>query len=438
MFRSTCIHSQFSMYTGRCSLTHHEWNRHVPTHTPHRRHWSHRLPWRPHPARRFTREPVTLIAAARDASRLPAWFAGETRIGDLTDPAYRREVVRGRRRRDPRRHVVQLLGPRARGARTLRGARPRPDRPGRRRRGRALHRGQHRRARHPVHEGEALVRRRLARSRPLILAAPRGDGARRGPHARRRQARRTQMVSLRLGHFIGAGNSLGLVSALIPRLKTRQVPWVNHGRAHLPLVSGAGHGARLRPGGDSRRRRDSGRSRQSTSSAASSPPLARSSPTSPPSPACPSPPIRCPCAPRTALARSWRRSIHSLPGRAPFLTRSLVFVGENWHMDDAKARRVLGIHAAPTTGATWSRPRSTNGAPWATPGRRSRRHSTTGRGLEALASFYRRASDSMSSSELRDHLCGHGRAGGAHRLQVVGRGGACARRPTLATRRLER
>lgn len=31
-----------------------------------------------------------------------------------------------------------------------------------------------------------------------------------------------------------------------------------------------------------------------------------------------------------------------LPGRAPFLTRSLVFVGENWHKDDAKARRLLG------------------------------------------------------------------------------------------------
>ncbi|NTV39990.1 MAG: NAD-dependent epimerase/dehydratase family protein, partial [Demequinaceae bacterium] len=39
-------------------------------------------------------QPVTLVAAARDASRLPSWFAGETRLGDLTDPAYRREVVR--------------------------------------------------------------------------------------------------------------------------------------------------------------------------------------------------------------------------------------------------------------------------------------------------------------------------------------------------------
>ena len=35
-----------------------------------------------------------------------------------------------------------------------------------------------------------------------------------------------------------------------------------------------------------------------------------------------------------------------LPGRAPFLTRSLVFVGQNWHMDDSAAREKLGFVAS--------------------------------------------------------------------------------------------
>src|SRR5690606_21035478 len=51
----------------------------------------------------------------------------------------------------------------------------------------------------------------------------------------RERAGDTQMITLRLGHFAGKGNGLGLVSAIIPRLKTRLVPWIDHGRARLPL-----------------------------------------------------------------------------------------------------------------------------------------------------------------------------------------------------------
>lgn len=49
--------------------------------------------------------------------------------------------------------------------------------------------------------------------------------------------RGTQMVTLRLGHFVGAGNRLGLVPALVPRLKTRLVPWLAGGHKRLPLVA---------------------------------------------------------------------------------------------------------------------------------------------------------------------------------------------------------
>ena len=51
--------------------------------------------------------------------------------------------------------------------------------------------------------------------------------------------RGTQMVALRLGHFIGAGNRLGLVPALVPRLKTWLVPWLAGGKKRLPLVAGS-------------------------------------------------------------------------------------------------------------------------------------------------------------------------------------------------------
>ena len=49
--------------------------------------------------------------------------------------------------------------------------------------------------------------------------------------------RGTQMVTLRLGHFVGAGNRLGMLPAIVPRLKTFLVPWLGGGRKHLPLVA---------------------------------------------------------------------------------------------------------------------------------------------------------------------------------------------------------
>jgi nucleoside-diphosphate-sugar epimerase len=49
--------------------------------------------------------------------------------------------------------------------------------------------------------------------------------------------RGTQMVTMRLGHFIGAGNRLGMLPALVPRLRTYLVPWLAGGRKRLPLVA---------------------------------------------------------------------------------------------------------------------------------------------------------------------------------------------------------
>jgi len=56
-------------------------------------------------------------------------------------------------------------------------------------------------------------------------------------HMRANSQRGTQMVTMRLGHFIGAGNRLGMLPALVPRLRTRLVPWLAGGHKRLPLVA---------------------------------------------------------------------------------------------------------------------------------------------------------------------------------------------------------
>jgi len=48
----------------------------------------------------------------------------------------------------------------------------------------------------------------------------------------------TQMINMRLGHFVGAGNKLGIVPVLLPRLKTRLVPWLAGGQSRMPLIGG--------------------------------------------------------------------------------------------------------------------------------------------------------------------------------------------------------
>jgi nucleoside-diphosphate-sugar epimerase len=50
--------------------------------------------------------------------------------------------------------------------------------------------------------------------------------------------RGTSMVNLRLGIFAGRRYSLGILPILLPRLKTRLVPWVSGGKTALPIIDG--------------------------------------------------------------------------------------------------------------------------------------------------------------------------------------------------------
>ena len=291
--------------------------------------------------------PVTVIAAARDSARLPAWFTGEARIGDLTDPAYRRAVVDdadvvihagtwssfwGHAReelalfQEPSIDLIDQAVAAGVGrfisASTVALGSPATRSPS------------------PGAPGSILVDDNAAAHGrdfwPHHLAMVRvEDHMRAAAHVGS-----TQMVSLRLGHFIGAGNTLGLVSALIPRLKSRQVPWVNHGRAHLPIVSGAdmGRAFALAATVDGTRLG----AFESINIVGNEQPTAREVFTHIAATAgVAKPAYSVPLAAAYGFG-ALMEAVHPFtPGRAPFLTRSLVFVGENWHMDDAKARRLL-------------------------------------------------------------------------------------------------
>ena len=56
-------------------------------------------------------------------------------------------------------------------------------------------------------------------------------------YMRTNSQRGTQMVTMRLGHFVGAGNRLGTFPAIVPRLKTYLVPWLGGGKKHFPVVA---------------------------------------------------------------------------------------------------------------------------------------------------------------------------------------------------------
>lgn len=181
------------------------------------------------------RDDVEPIAACRTPDRLDAGFTGEVRAGDLRDAGYRRAVVQGV-------DVVCHAGTWA----SFWG-----------------HREEERT--HFLEPAVDLVEQaidagagRLVVASTVAIATPAGDGGpvddfaptrRSGfwPHLdalvdldaymRDHSHRGTGMVTMRLGHFVGAGNQIGVIGALTPRLRTRLVPWIAGGRSRLPLVA---------------------------------------------------------------------------------------------------------------------------------------------------------------------------------------------------------
>lgn len=178
---------------------------------------------------------VEPIAACRTPARLGSGFAGEVRAGDLRDPEYRRTVVKDV-------DVVCHAGTWS----SLWG-----------------HQAQERS--HFFEPGCDLVEQairagvdRFLLASTVVIGTPTSDGSPVNdfsptratgfwPHLdrlvdldtfmRENSHRGTEMVTMRLGHFVGAGNQVGIVPALAPRLRTRLVPWIAGGRSRLPLVA---------------------------------------------------------------------------------------------------------------------------------------------------------------------------------------------------------
>lgn len=281
------------------------------------------------------------IAAARDASRLPASFDGETRVGDLRDPAYRAEVVRGvdaiahagtwssfwghehEERElflDPTLDLIDRAVAAGVG-RFIASSTVALSSPSRH--GRAIEDDAPARAfaAWPHHSAMVAVEDRMR----VVGSA------------------RTRMVSLRLGHFVGAGASTALVPAIIPRLRTRQVPWVDHGRARLPLVSGADMGRAFALAAVA----DGLGEFESINIVGAEQPTAREVFTLVAKEAgVPTPLFSVPVRVAYGFGRAMEALHPLLPGKAPFLTRALVFVGEDWYMASDKAKRLLGYEPA--------------------------------------------------------------------------------------------
>ena len=181
------------------------------------------------------RPEVEVVASCRSPSRLPGEFKGEIRAGDLLDGDYRRRLFDGI-------DVVCHAG----GWSSL------------------WSHEQLEKTRFFEPSCDLIDRaiecrvRRFVQAGTIVMAGPPADGAllqevaepkHTGfwPHLDRlvdlenfmrgQSHRGTQMVSMRLGHFVGRGNALGLVSALAPRLRTHLVPWLAGGRSRLPLVA---------------------------------------------------------------------------------------------------------------------------------------------------------------------------------------------------------
>ncbi|MBI3561724.1 MAG: NAD-dependent epimerase/dehydratase family protein [Gammaproteobacteria bacterium] len=175
------------------------------------------------------------IAACRDPNKISSWFKGETRVGDLIDPEYRREFSKGvdvichaggwasmwSHRELERTHFFEptcdLID-------------------------KAISNG----VRRFILANTVAIAAKVNDPRPIDDFAPKQHTGF-WPHLdrlididdymRANSTRGMGMVNLRLGGFIGVGNRLGFVPALTPRLRTYLVPWLAGGHKRQALVA---------------------------------------------------------------------------------------------------------------------------------------------------------------------------------------------------------
>lgn len=284
------------------------------------------------------REDIEAIAACRDTRRLPAGFHGEIRSGDLRDPGYRRATVRG----------VDVICHTGTWAAMWGHARQETE-------------NFHQPTLDLIEQAiDAGVERFLMTS-TVAIAAPQQAGtaiddfaapAYTGfwPHLDRlidvdrymkdNADRGMQMITLRLGHFVGAGNTLGLVPALVPRLKTCLVPWIQGGKSRMPLIADSDLAGSFLLAA----RAEGLNNYESFNICGADFPTAReviqyiADRTGAPKPLYSVPyPV--------AYLFGWmmEKLFPVLPGKAPFLTRSIVHLSEDWYCATDYASTKLGF-----------------------------------------------------------------------------------------------
>jgi len=147
-----------------------------------------------------------------------------------------------------------------------------------------------------------------------------------------------QMVTMRLGHFIGAGNTLGLLPVLVPRLKTHLVPWLAGGNSRLPLISDTDLGNSFVAASFASALQDyesfniCGTSFPTTREVVKY--IAEKVGTS-------TPLFSVPYSIGYLFAGLMEKLYPILPGKAPFLTRSIVHLAEDWRCSTIYAREKL-------------------------------------------------------------------------------------------------
>lgn len=284
---------------------------------------------------------VEAIAACREPARLPGDFAGEVRTGDLMDPGYRKDVVKG---------IDVVCNAASQGS--LWGHRKLE------------------RERFLAPAADLIERsirqgvRRFVQASTIALGSPAKDGSLRAdasparptgfwPHLdllieldrymRGNSSRGTQMVTLRLGHFAGAGNRIGLIPTLVPRLRTHLTPWLANGRSRLPLVGDTDLGAAFALAALAG---DLGNYESFNICGPELPTLrdvisyvARESDS-------PAPHFSVPYPAGYAFGLLTEVLNPVLPGSSPFLTRSIVYLAEDWPCSADYAASKLGYAPA--------------------------------------------------------------------------------------------
>ncbi len=158
-------------------------------------------------------------------------------------------------------------------------------------------------------------------------------------YMRTNSARGTHMVTMRLGHFVGVGNRLGLLPALVPRLRTYLVPWLAGGRKCMPLVadSDLGNAFTLAAAAEGLNDYES-----FNICGAEFPTLREVVEFIAKETGLPKPLYSVPYPMGYAFAWLMETLNPILPGSSPFLTRSIVHLCENWQCPSDYARAKLG------------------------------------------------------------------------------------------------